>query len=516
MSLNPSWKSNLGLFFVLILLVSGYFFLQLQKTSSQFYKNSRQHSEIVAGVVELTIKNAITSSESLENIYRGFLKNSARFLLYLEAIEPFSASELTAFAAESGLAGISIIKKNSPVISGPSGWLSDPRCFQSDTLIYRGDMQTYLLTHYPDRHVDKGLESKCIVVGIDAKGLDRMRRDLSVEQLLNVLNKQPRIAYVTLDHQGNDAEVGQTVKLRKDSDGRSVIEHAIAIGDNRLIVALEAGHFQTRIIQMRKELGLFVLFLFVIGLFTSWWLYRSQRNRLDQAREFDRQLAKQHEEAALGRASSTITHELRNPLNAISIGLQRLQLEADELSPEHLQLLSGMREAVARSNNVINRLRQYIHDFRIETALVNVGELINGVIEIYRKDFAGKSIALDLKIGGVKCIHADRDLLGQLFENLVRNALEAQPDGGYFRIVAELRSNFLCLTLSNGCRGLTEKEQEQLFDPYFTTKAKGTGLGLAISRKIVEAHGGTIDWNGIVTGKEFSLVILLPLNPGQS
>ncbi len=307
----------------------------------------------------------------------------------------------------------------------------------------------------------------------------------------------------------------QTFKLRTDSDGRSVIEHTIDIGDNRLVVALEAGHFQTRIIQMRKELGLFVLFLFVIGLFTSWWLYRSQRNRLDQAREFERQLAKQHEEAALGRASSTITHELRNPLNAISIGLQRLQYEADELSVEHRQLLTGMREAVARSNNVINRLRQYIHDFRVETDLVDVGELISGVIDLYRKDFADKAITLDLEIDGVVSIHADRDLLGQLFENLVRNALEAQPDGGYFSIVTESRLGFLSLTLSNGGGGVTEKERAQLFDPYFTTKAKGTGLGLAISRKIVEAHGGTIDWNGTVSEKEFSLVILLPLKSGQ-
>ncbi len=202
MSLNPSWKSNLALFLVLILLVSGYFFLQLQKTSSQFYKNSREHSEIVAGVVELTIKTAITSSESLENIYRGFLKNSARFLLYLEAVEPFSAAELTAFAAESGLSGITIIKKNSLAISGPSDWLAEPRCFQSDTLLYRQDIQTYLLTYYPDQHAPEGTDNECIVVGIDAKGLDRMRRDLSVEQLLRVLNKQPRIAYVTLKPTG--------------------------------------------------------------------------------------------------------------------------------------------------------------------------------------------------------------------------------------------------------------------------------------------------------------------------
>ncbi|MBE0585153.1 MAG: hypothetical protein IH612_15505 [Desulfofustis sp.] len=83
------------------------------------------------------------------------------------------------------------------------------------------------------------------------------------------------------------------------------------------------------------------------------------------------------------------------------------------------------------------------------------------------------------------------------------------------RIVIEPRPNFLGVILTNGGGGVREQERTQLFDPYFTTKAKGTGLGLAISRKIVAAHGGTIDWNGTVSEKEFSLIILLPMKPGR-
>ena len=268
MSLKPSWKSNLALFLALILLVSGYFYLQLQKASQQFFKNSREHSEVVATIVELNIKTALTSSESLENIYRGFLKNSGRFLLYLEAIEPFSAAELTAFAAESGLAGITIIKKNAPPVSGPSGWLSAQRCFQPDTLIYQEDIQTYLLTYYPDDARNTALQSECILVGIAAEGLDRIRRDLSVEQLLDVLNKQPKIASVRLESLEKDDKGSQKDNLWRDREGRKVIEHIFDIGDNRLIVALETDHFEKRIIQIRKELGLFVLFLCAIGMFT--------------------------------------------------------------------------------------------------------------------------------------------------------------------------------------------------------------------------------------------------------
>jgi signal transduction histidine kinase len=252
------------------------------------------------------------------------------------------------------------------------------------------------------------------------------------------------------------------------------------------------------------------MFLLVLGSFISWWLYRSQRFRLEQARHFERQLAKQQEEASLGRASSTIAHELRNPLNAIGIGLQRLQLEADVISEEHRHLLSAMREAVNRSNGVINRLRQYIHEFQIEPKTVNFSELITHSVDLYRQKFAEQSISISLALDSRAMIKGDYDLLGQLLDNILRNVLEAQPDGGYLSVKLEKQQQLWRLTIVNGGCFLSSMQEKQLFEPYFTTKAKGTGLGLSISRKIVEAHQGTVEWCGDTQANEFGLVILLP------
>ncbi len=510
MKLYPSWKSNLALFIVLIVLVAGYFFLQLQKASNQFHKHSREHSEVVAGIVELNIRNTINSSASLESIYKGFLKNSARFLFYLDSIEPFTDRELSAFATETGLAGVKILRDTTDVVSGPGSWLPDQSCLSSGQLLYREDKGVYLFS-YTDGEQQAVGENGCIIVGISSTDYEQMRQNLSLETLLTVLNTLPGIGYVKFELPQDSSEEIQRGKLKSIKEGETIAEHDVLIGGKRLVVGLKAEHFEKRMAQMRKELSLFVLFLLAIGSFSSWWLYRSQKTRLNEARDFERQLARQHEEAALGRAASTITHELRNPLNAINIGLQRLQFEADDLSQEHRQLLDAMREAVKRSDNVINRLRQYIHDFQIEAGPVNLSELILQVIEPYRSAITDQSIELELNIDGSLTVEGDRELLGQLFENILRNGIEAQADGGFLSLYAKKEKSLCLITARNGGFDLTKEQGEKLFQPYFTTKAKGTGLGLSISRKIVEAHKGSISWIGDYPNRELTMTVSLPL-----
>lgn len=507
----PSWKSNLALFIFLIALVSGYFFLQLQKASKQFHKHSREHSEVVAGIVELNIRNTISSSNSLDTIYTGFLTNSARFLYYLDSVEPFTREELSAFSEESGLAGIQIIRGDGPAVSGSETWFSELHCLPPGELAYLEDRELYLLSYYDDSHPYGEGSDECVIVGVGGVGFKAMRQKNSLENLLDVLNTLPGIAYVKLHALQDEINHNSPQAILKDrADGETVSEHQIVIGENRLVVALEAEHFEKRMAQMRKELSFFILFLLVIGSFSSWWLYRSQKTRVDEVRDFERRLARQHEEAALGRAASTITHELRNPLNAINIGLQRLQFEADELSGEHKQLLVAMREAVTRSDNVITRLRQYIHDFQIEPTVINLSELVNQVIEPYRKIIDEQSIELNLVIDHATCIEGDRELLGQLCENIVRNGIEAQPDGGYLHISTNQQAGGWQIVMRNGGFNLTPEQGERLFQPYFTTKAKGTGLGLSISNKIAEAHKGSIHWSGDYSKKELTMSVFLP------
>ena len=500
------WQTNLSVFALITILVGGYFFRQTQQASRELKNHSRDHSEILAAVVELTINNALLSRDALEETVAGSLDNSARFIHYLDSIEPFSSSELTAYASESGLAGVRIVQtSNSLGVSGPAGWLHDRGCETSGGLIRVAGEQLYLYTLLPENS-----SSGCVLLGISSREIDATLDKISVERLLAILEDLHDIAYVRFqpDDLREDQESSNSHLIHNDS----IMETLVSVGNRQLIVALKLDRFGKRRVKMRQEFIVFICFLVLFGGFSSWWLYRLQRGRLRQTRDFERKMAKQHEDAALGRAAATITHELRNPLNAIGMGLQRMQIEAENLDPDHHQLLDSMRNAVDRTNTIITRLNQYVHSFEISNEPVNIAALLRETITLYHVQCREQDIDVALNCDQNFFIPGDKILLEELLENLLKNSVEAQGNGGFIKItVRRVQSNCL-VEIENGGFLLTPEEGRLLFEPYFTQKSKGTGLGLVISKKIVLAHKGKLEWHGDYEKKQIKFLITLAMD----
>ncbi len=512
MKLYPSWRTNLFVFVLAITLLGGYFYRQTQRAARELQTHSQDHSEILAAVVELNIRNALLSRSSLEEIVAGSLENSARFIHYLDLIEPFDSDELTAFAAESGLAGVRVVQADSGVaVSGPDGWLADKHCPESNGLQRMDNEQLYLFSFLPATRQTAASQPGCVLVGLSAEKIDETLEKISVKRLLAMFNDLHNIAYVRFD---NDKPISSQGSITPNGiNNEKVIESIIPIGGKQLIVALKMDRFGKRRAQMQKEFIIFLSLLILFGLFSSWWLYRIQRQRLQQAREFERKMARQHEDAALGRAAATITHELRNPLNAIGMGLQRLQIESETLDKEHHKLLVSMRSAVDRSNMIITRLKQSIHSLDVVRQSVDLADLITRVLTPYLAQCEEQQVHVEFDYAEGIYISGDKVLLEQLFENLLKNSVEAQPDGGFLKIfVKPLEQRNMCrVEIANGGFTLSREESKLLFEPYFTSKSKGTGLGLVISNKIVEAHNGDLDWDIDFDGQQICFLITLPM-----
>jgi len=499
------WQTNLFVFALITVLVGGYFFWQTQQASRELENHSRDHSEILAAVVELTVNNALLSQDALEETVAGSLDNSARFIHYLDSIEPFSSLELTAYAVESGLAGVRIVQgSNSIGVSGPADWLPGRGCGTSGGLIRDAEDQLYLYTLLPEDS-----SSACVLLGISSREIDTTLDKISVERLLAILEDLHDIAYVRFqpDDLPKDQESHNSHLIQNDS----IMETLVSVGNRQLIVALKLDRFGKRRAKMRQEFIVFICFLVLFGGFSSWWLYRLQRGRLQQTRDFERKMARQHEDAALGRAAATITHELRNPLNAIGMGLQRMQIEADNLDPDHHQLLASMRNAVDRTNTIITRLNQYIHSFEISSQPVNLASLLRQGLVLYQEQCCEQNIEVELQCEQDFFIPGDKILLEELFENILKNSVEAQVKGGFIRIIVKRVNNNCHVEIENGGFSLTPEESQLLFEPYFTRKSKGTGLGLVISKKIVLAHKGELKWKGDYDRKQIQFVITLPM-----
>jgi len=507
------WKTNLAICVTIVALVAGYFFYQVQAASQQFRNNSREHSKVLAAAVELNIRNAMRSTEGLELVIADFLRNSAHFIAYLDIIERFTAVELAAFAREAGLAGITIVSNDGNTrVEGPVSWGPQLSCDEGTGLIRHKTEQLYSLA-YTVAEGDPGpSRSGCVIVGFSSHEVDKVQEDISVQSLLDHLDRLPGIASVQLVPADPARGAGEAEPARLvERDGERYSETRLRIGDKDLIVTQMAGHFARRLHQMRTEFILFVVFLVLFGAISSWWLYHGERLRLQEAREYEQQMARQREAAALGRAAATIAHEIRNPLNAIGMGLQRLQLEAKGLDEEHLALLTAMREAVTRSNTIVTSLQQYVRTFSISPDKVDLFGLIGSVLQLYQPNCVDQGIEVVVNGEGDYTVAGDRGLLGQLFENIVKNAVEAQPKGGFCHIDLGTGEEKVTVNVTSGGFTLSDEASANLFEPYFTTKTQGTGLGLAISRKIVEAHHGTILARPDTVARSLTLMIALPV-----
>lgn len=490
---GPTWKTHLVLFGLLIAVVCGYFYWQVGRARRAFERHVVQSTRIIAGVIERNARSVELSQAVVEEIMETFLGNMARFVDYLDSVEPFAAAELAAFAGEAGLAGIHIRRGADRATEGPPGWLParPPACSHGASgLRQAADAPLYYLSQPRQRG------SGCILVGISSARLERLQEQIGLPVLLASLGRLPGIRYVRLDDLPPARPRGTVdrpaVRL-EGPRGERVARTELVLEDRLLVVGLDATMLARAEARLWREFFVFAALLGALGIGLSTLLYRLQTGHLAEVRRFERRLAREHEDASLGRATAAIAHEVKNPLNAIGMGLQRLQMEADTLDAEQRALLASMRAAVDRADRIIGGLRRYARPLQPRSALLRPADLFARVRPLYdsRMREAGIEMTEDHRLDGL--VAGDATLIEEVIENLLRNAIEAQPDGGDIRVATRRDGRWAVFEMDNSGCACAAGDVSRLLDPYFTTKTRGSGLGLPMALRIVRAHGGRLD-----------------------
>ena len=240
-------------------------------------------------------------------------------------------------------------------------------------------------------------------------------------------------------------------------------------------------------------LGLLVLALGSLGLAA---IFYTQHRHLAEMKTLEAEMERRERLSALGNMAAAVAHEIRNPLNAVSMGLQRLRVEYEPTEAEEYRaLLDVVQGEVRRLNAIVEDFLSLARPLSLRPEPIAVPALVDEVLLLTDGEARAAGITTGAEVPrDLPPLHADRDRIKQVLLNLVLNAIQAMPGGGELTLGASVfQGGALTLDVSDTGGGIAPEVLPRLFEPYVTTKAKGLGLGLAIARRIVEGHGGTIE-----------------------
>jgi PAS domain S-box-containing protein len=237
--------------------------------------------------------------------------------------------------------------------------------------------------------------------------------------------------------------------------------------------------------------------------------------RTHELRETQDLLLRHERLAVLGQLAGGIGHELRNPLGAIKGAAYFLSMALDNPDPDVKQTLEILDREVATSDRIISTLLDFARPKATFRRKVDVNKVVRDVLS---KVQIPDSIELTTRLGrGLPYVLADSEQLTQVFGNIVRNAVQAMPEGGQLRVTSwEMKgkgpaSRSVAVRVKDSGTGITERDLDKVFEPLFTTKARGIGLGLALSKILVEGHGGAIEVQSR-EGEGSAFTVTLPLS----
>ena len=218
--------------------------------------------------------------------------------------------------------------------------------------------------------------------------------------------------------------------------------------------------------------------------------YRLQRS-LDELELTRIRLSAEEKLAAVGRLSSAIAHEVRNPVAMISSSLEAALAE-DMEAPSRRDMLEIAAKEASRLEKLTGDFLTYARPDSLEKERCELEHIVDYVTSLCRPHAAKRSLTISTGARAGILIEIDPEKIEQALLNLMMNAMEASLDGGIVQVSILRENGQVRIDIDNANGPIPDKAVDLLFEPFFTTKSHGTGLGLAISRKIACAHGGDL------------------------
>ena len=374
-----------------------------------------------------------------------------------------------------------------------------------------------------------------VVVHAEADYLLNFRKQIGLQPLIEDLGKQPGIVEVSLLDQDftvvassdastigrkeqnayvRDALKSGTVRSRRQACGTDceVVEivkpftlEQKQVGLMRL--GLSTGGLADVTRQAQRGVLWYSLGLLAVGVVGAMAIFWVQARHLAERRRLEAAVAHEQRLSAMGNLAAGVAHEIKNPLNAISMGLQRLRMEfapaAPEARQEYTRFTRIVEAEVSRLDTIVNQFLTLARPIRLTLADEPLAPVLKEVLALLSPQASAQGVNLveELQLAGTRA-PIDRQQITQAIMNVLLNAIQAMPKGGTLTVRAAVTARptgsatgsgpIARIVITDTGPGIPPANLDRIFEPYFTTKEGGTGLGLALTHRIILEHRGSI------------------------
>jgi signal transduction histidine kinase len=364
-----------------------------------------------------------------------------------------------------------------------------------EALTKKGDRTVLKLPAQGDQTLLFGLRVKehLLFVSLDKGELEDLREKNMVEAVLETEEKRLNVSGISV----LDAKGSLYIGL-KQKDERSY----------RVVKPLNTRYFPGYTLEIRMSSTLvsdtlrrtmisFVVLLLVLlsgGAAAIYLIFRLDRRHAERVKEMERDMELKERLVSLGKLASGMAHEIRNPLNAMSMSIQRLKREfvpEAEKRNEYFKFIDIVR-------GELNRVNQLVEEFLLSARShapmekEKIHTILDEIAIILRERADSNGIRMDNKVDAEIVLECQKERLKQAFHNLILNAIEATGANGVITLSSELDSSHVRILIRDTGPGIQKENLSKVFEYYYTTKDKGMGLGLPISFTIIKDHGGDI------------------------
>lgn len=234
-----------------------------------------------------------------------------------------------------------------------------------------------------------------------------------------------------------------------------------------------------------------------------------------------RDLVQSEKLAALGRFSSGIAHEVKNPLGIILGGIELLEVKLKRAGADARTALQKMKDAAVRAADIVDQVLRFAKPSELQLAFVDPVEMVAEALSLFQYSEKARGVTIETAYATERLrIEIDKHQIQQVLFNLLSNAVDAMGERGVVRVEVsrvEAAGQRLCrISVIDQGQGIAAADMGRIFEPFFTTKRdrKGTGLGLSMAKSTVEHHRGVLKLES-EEGKGTRASVLLPLAAGD-